>query len=163
MDPYTMQSHSLHNRRDTECCSFRKNPLSGHAILRALRNIAWSRDLSICLLHISLLPSHSQEVLPGDLLSPSSYLPDPALSLCWTHTASSAPSIWNTYTPFSSTTGSCDDTTVRPRVQNTSILLEKKRRKSLNRTGHSKGKSKWRYFSVTVTIFLSVFPQLFFW
>lgn len=82
---------------------------------------------------------------------------------CWTYTASSEQSIWNTYTPFSSTTGSYDDATVRPRVQNTSILLEKKCRKSLNRMGHSKRKSKWRYFSVTVTIFLSVFPQLFFW
>lgn len=41
---------------------------------------------------------------------------------------------------------------------NTSTLLEKKCRKSLNSTGHYKWKSKWRYFTVTVTIFVSVFP-----
>lgn len=119
MDPNPMQSRSLHNRRDTECCSFGKNQLSGHAILRALRNISWSRDLSICLLHISLLPSHSKELLPGDLLSPSSRISRILLyhrspPLCWTYTASSEQSIWNTCTPFSSTTGSYDDTTVRP-------------------------------------------------
>lgn len=56
--------------------------------------------------------------------------------LCWTYTASSEQSIWDTCTPVSATTGSYGDTTVRPRVQNTSFLLEKKCRKSPNRTGH---------------------------
>lgn len=80
MDSYTIQSHSLHNRIDIECCSFQKNQLSGYAIPRALRNIFWPRDLSMCFLHIFLLPSHSQEVLPGDFLCPSPYLPDPTVS-----------------------------------------------------------------------------------